>query len=122
LPPIPSVYLHCSIFLYPTEQAARDGDQYGGSGFLINVPVEGHPNYGSLYAVTNRHVLDGGCFFIRLNTKAGGIHVVETQRGSWYDHPDRYDVSVMSFDLQGHDLEYSSISTEKFITREIIED
>jgi hypothetical protein len=122
MPPIPNYYLNCSIFLYPSEQTARDGNQFGGSGFLVNVPIDGHENWGSLYAVTNKHVLDEGFRFIRLNTQAGGVHVIETERYNWIDHPERYDVSILSLDVDGGVLEYSSISTEKFITREIIDD
>jgi hypothetical protein len=122
VPPIPEYYLNCSIFLYPSEQTARDGDQFGGSGFVIHFPVEGHDNWGSLYAVTNKHVLDAGCRFIRFNTKTAGVHVIESERDKWIDHPDRYDVSVLSLDVDGETLEYSSIGIEKFITREIVDD
>ncbi|MFL6335352.1 MAG: serine protease [Pyrinomonadaceae bacterium] len=122
MPPIPNYYLACSIYLYPSEQAARDGERFGGSGFLVSVPVEGHEGWGSLYAITNRHVLDEGCRFVRLNTSSGGIDILETERDSWLDHSDRYDVSVLSLDVEGRQLDYSSISIDKFITREIIDD
>jgi hypothetical protein len=122
MPPIPKEYLNCSIYLYPSEQAARSGERFGGSGFLISVPVEGHPAWGSLYAVTNKHVLDEGCRFIRLNTLAGGIDVLETERDAWFDYRDRYDVSVYSLDLEGKPFNHAAYSTELLITREIITD
>ena len=94
----------------------------GGSGFLINVPIDGHKNWGSLCAVTNKHILDERFRFIRLNTKGGGVHVIETERYNWIDHPARYDVSILSLDVDGGALDYLLISTEKFIPREIIDD
>jgi hypothetical protein len=123
MPPISSYYLHSSIYLYPSEQNALDGARTGGSGFLIHVPIEGHEGWGTLYAVTNKHVLDEGALYIRLSTKGGGVDVLPTERDSWYDHPERYDVSVLPLDLgESHTYEYVSFSTDEFISREIIED
>ena len=122
MPPISKAFLNCSIYLYPSEQAARDGARFGGSGFLISVPVEGHENLDSLYAVTNKHVLDNGGRFLRLNTLTGGTDVIETERDAWFDHPNRYDVSVLPLDIRGKPFQYASFSTELFVTRDIIED
>jgi hypothetical protein len=30
--------VNCSVYLYPTKQDARDGANYGGSGFMVAVP------------------------------------------------------------------------------------
>ena len=122
MPPIPKYYLHCSAYFYGSVADAESGERSGGSGFLVNVPVEGHEGWGSLYAVTNRHVLNEGGLFLRLNKTEGGTKVISTERDQWFDHPDRYDVSILSLDLQGEQLEYSSIPTTEFITQEIVED
>lgn len=82
----------------------------------------GHEGWGSLYAVTNRHVLNEGGLVLRLNKTEGGTKVISTERDQWLDHPDLCDVSVLSLDLQGEQLEYSSIPTTEFITQEIVED
>jgi hypothetical protein len=110
------------VYFYDSKQAALDGDSSGGSGFLVAVPIEGHEGWGSLYAVTNKHVLDKGYRFLRLNKKTGGVHPIETVRDHWRDHEDGFDVSAYSLDVEGKPLEYWSISTQDFITRDIIED
>lgn len=122
MPPIPRHYLHCSAYLYTSERSARDGERFGGSGFLAHVPVEGHEGWGSLAVITNKHVLDAGGRFIRLNTVSGGVDVKETERDEWVDHPDGFDVSAYPLDIEGRSFAYSSISTADFITREIIAD
>lgn len=122
VPPISKYYLHSSAYFYCSETDAKDGRNSGGSGFLVNVPVEGHEGWGNLYAVTNRHVLDNGGVVLRLNKTEGGTRIKPTERTDWFDHPDRYDVSVLPLDLEGEQIEYSSIPTTEFITREIVED
>jgi hypothetical protein len=122
MPPIPKHYLHCSAYLYPSKQSARDGERFGGSGFLVHVPVEGHEGWGSLSVITNKHVLDSGGLFIRLNTTTGGTDVKETERDEWVDHSNGFDVSAYPLDIEGRPFEYSSISTVDFITREIVAD
>jgi hypothetical protein len=122
MPPIPPYYLQCSVYFYASEVDAEAGEHSGGSGFLVNVPVEGHEGWGSSYAVTNKHVLDNGALVLRLNQTQGGTRVISTERDEWFDHPHRYDVSVRSLDLAGEQLEYSSISTSEFITQELVGD
>jgi hypothetical protein len=108
--------------MYNSKQAALDGESFGGSGFLVGLPVEGHEGWSWLYAITNRHVLDAGYRFIRLNNKTGGVDVVETARDDWHDHPDRFDVSAHSLDLGGKATDQSALPITNFITRDIIED
>lgn len=56
---IHQVYLDCSVYLYPTELAAKDGAPAGGSGFLVSVPSGEHPKQAHIFAVTNKHVVLG---------------------------------------------------------------
>ena len=118
--PIPKHFLDCSVYFYNSEQAARDGKGSGGSGFLIHVPSR-HEGWVHVYAITNKHVLDGGCQVLRLNTMDGGMETVTTQRDSWFDHPDRYDVSVLPIEM-GEQLKWSSVGIGEFITRDVIDD
>jgi hypothetical protein len=108
--------------MYNSEQAALDGESFGGSGFLVGLPVEGHEGWSWLYAITNKHVLDGGFRFLRLNNKTGSVDVVETARYDWHDHLDGFDVSAYSLDLGGQPTDQSAVPTSQFITRDIIED
>lgn len=119
MPPINNQYRQCSVFMYASKQAALDGENFGGSGFLVYLPVEGH-NSTWLYALTNKHVLNAGFQFIRLNTKKG-VTVVETNRDDWHDHPNGFDVSAYALNLEGP-INQSALGIDHFITRDIIDD
>src|SRR2546422_443099 len=54
MPPIPAEIEHCTVYVYPNEQAAKNGESDGASGFLIEVPSDEQTFY---YAVTNAHVI-----------------------------------------------------------------
>src|SRR2546425_1196534 len=54
MPPIPAEIEHCTVYIYPNEQAARAGDPLGGSGFLVEFPTDEQTFY---YAVTNAHII-----------------------------------------------------------------
>lgn len=83
MPRLPDEILQCAVYLYSSEEAAREGRLLGGSGFLVGVPSSAKepltfkaPEWGSLevepaydakpstrgylmYAVTCRHVVEG---------------------------------------------------------------
>jgi hypothetical protein len=50
-------YLDCSVYLYRSAQAAEEGEDSGGSGFLVSVPSEAHADRHHIFAVTNKHVV-----------------------------------------------------------------
>lgn len=119
--PIPKQFLDCSVYFYDSEQAARDGERSGGSGFLVHIPSE-HKGMVHLYAVTNKHVIDKGSQVLRINTVEGGIGIITSQRDSWWDHPDGYDVSVLPIEMEGERFRWFSVGINKFITRDIVND
>jgi len=123
MPRISEAYADCAIYLYASERAAKEGQNAGGSGFLINVPAS-IPNMGHVYAVTNRHLVDGsddGKFWtIRLTKKGGGIDCVTTQRDDWLLHEDGDDVAVLPIGIKD-DVKWWSVPTTKFLDREGIE-
>ncbi|MCI0338547.1 MAG: serine protease [Acidobacteria bacterium] len=121
MPPIPKQFLDCSVYLYNSEQAAKDGESFGGSGFLVHILSE-HEGMVHLYAVTNKHVIDQGFQVLRLNTAEGSTGTITSQRDSWRDHPDGYDVSVLPVEMEGERFRWFSVGIAKFITREIITD
>jgi hypothetical protein len=48
------------FFLYPTEEDARAGTKYGGTGFLVGVPSKRWPDeYYHIHGVSNWHVIAG---------------------------------------------------------------
>lgn len=54
---IPKQFLDCSVYLYKTQAQAEAGEQSGGSGFLVGVPLTENPEETQLYVVTNEHVI-----------------------------------------------------------------
>lgn len=89
-------YLQATIYLYPSVSAARDGVAVGGSGFVLGVMSQ-DASLIIRYAVTNKHVIDGGCRVIRTNTRNGGLRIVETAPEAWTFAIDD-DLAVAEFD------------------------
>ena len=118
MPHIPNHIADCSIYLYDSEDDANVGKRSGGSGFIIHVPstVDGFKH---VYAVTNRHVIDGGSCVIRINTKQGDAVPISTIPEDWEKHPEGDDVTIYDLSI-AEDYKYWSISTDLFITPEII--
>src|SRR5258708_31749047 len=77
--------LDCALYLYPSEEDAESGAHAGGSGFLVEATQLVEPNLciSNFYAVTNRHVIEGGAFTVRLNTKDGNAHTVSLEEEDW---------------------------------------
>jgi len=101
MPRIRDEFLDCVIYLYPDRSAAETGEKIGGSGFLVGVQSKGLPqNFWFLYAVTNKHVINGGATTIRFTTTDGKTDVLETDERAWVHHPSGDDLSVclVSFD------------------------
>ncbi len=109
----------CVIYLYASPEAAREGRDSGGSGFLVSTPGELDKHALYSYAVTNRHVLDQCCLTIRLNTERGETAVIETGYGEW--HQSRVnDVAICPIKLDiGHT--FKLVPQEMFITPAIID-
>src|ERR1700682_1787347 len=79
-PPVPRLrdeVLDCVVYLYPSKHEAMEGIAVGGSGFLLRVLTTLIPNSHFNFAVTNRHVIEGGAKCIRLNTKDGLTDIFE---------------------------------------------
>jgi hypothetical protein len=82
LPRIPDEHLQSVVFMYPSDDAAREGKQVGGSGFVVS-SLAGVGDWRIRYVVTNSHVVDGGGHWARLN-RFGGMHVVHIPPDDWY--------------------------------------
>jgi hypothetical protein len=96
MPKIPDLIKNAAIYLYPTEEDAKIGTNFGGTGFLIAVPSKRHAKYGRafIYAVTNWHVACQGHPVIRLNTKDGMADVIPLDDVQWEFLP-QYDIAVV---------------------------
>lgn len=92
---IAQTLLDTSIYLYPDQSAAEAGERIGGSGFVVGMPLDGiGEGAHTLWAVTNRHVVEGGHWTIRLNKREGGITCIDTIEDEWFFHPDGDDLAV----------------------------
>jgi hypothetical protein len=128
----PDELADCIVYLYPTVDeaqrgATREEPGFGGTGFLVTVPVEGaDPPQGMLYVVTNSHVVgpEGQSCVIRLNTQAGGTEIIETDPDAWVHHGDGDDVAALPVGgLQPAHFRYQSLGWETWpVTAEFIDE
>ena len=94
MPAIDKKLTSCSIFLYPSEDDAKAGKGWGGSGFLLGGLSTTHPAMVHLYAVTNDHV--------RLTAPVIRYGTGEPMRGTpddWIPHPDGDDLAIRPLGL-----------------------
>jgi hypothetical protein len=120
VPRIADFIMDCSVYLYQTEIDARDGVNYGGSGFLVHIPTKSDPARGYIYAVTNKHVIDHDCGVLRLSKKNGGIDTISTQYSDWFLDADGDDLAVLPMDIKDF-FRWWSVPVDRFVTRELIE-
>ena len=118
MPRIDDDFLNCSFYVYPDEERAREGSRAGGSGFLIHVPLAFEP-WVQVYAVTNRHVIDGGCGALRLNTSAGPTDIMQTGQCDWVMHPELDDVAIAPMQMAPRHR-WTSINAGCFVTQQML--
>ena len=122
----------CAIYLYESELDAKEGVNFGGSGFLVGVPYgarnpseavnlfrnEHDRSLAHIYAVTNCHVIDHGFPVVRLNTKEGKTKTIPRRKEQWTRYPDGDDLAITSVEVDNEVHQFRSISTDLFITKE----
>ena len=88
------------FYLYESEEDAKIGKKFGGTGFLVSVNTELMPaGRACIYAVTNWHVAcRDGYSVIRLNTLSGGTDIFPFESHEW-DFDPRYDIAVCPLDV-----------------------
>jgi hypothetical protein len=118
MPAIPPPFIDCALRLYPSAEAARSGRPAGGSGFLAAVKVRGRQDAGTLYAVTNRHLVAAGATVVRLDTHDGHHDVLDVDRAAWTLHPDGDDLAIARVDLPPA-FRFSAVPAELLIKRDI---
>jgi len=85
LPRIPDVHLQAVVFIYPSREAAKQGQRVGGSGFVVEYPTQ-VPGIALPYVVTNGHVIDSGGQWVRFNIP-GGTYVHHVPPEEWLTFP-----------------------------------
>jgi hypothetical protein len=118
MPRIPDGALDGIIYLYASRADAENGERTGGSGFLITIPADVLPGLGTLYAVTNAHVIEDGFCTIRLNTKDGKSDIFEFTELNWIKHRDGDDIAVCHMpQLRPEFHKYSDIDPTTLLKR-----
>ena len=111
--------LNCAVYLYASVQDAKQGEKSGGSGFLVGMPYEGG---WFVYAVTNSHVIrEGRAPIVRLNKEKDIAYIGEYTQDMWIHHPDGDDLAIIPLDPEATRAKLRFVSTEMFITKEIIQ-
>jgi hypothetical protein len=124
--------LNCGIYLYESEQDAKQGVKFGGSGFLVGIPfTNGWERRWHCYAVTAAHVVEEGCPVVRVNTnrpnlKATTVAFPLTQN-DWIPHRGGDDIAVAPINLDRSLHRYMLITPtydmrDFFINEQIQED
>lgn len=114
--------LGCSIYLYPDEQAARAGERAGGSGFMLGRPFPAAgPDQCTLWAVTNRHVIEQGNWSIRINTVFDGFDVIETNEQEWFFHPENDDLAIRPLATAGGYHRVNYLTTDWLLTKDTLD-
>ena len=120
MPRMPESLLDCAIYVYASVEHASEGEESGGSGFLVGLittvikPPAPQMIFLHLYAVTNWHVIlaAGESPILRLNTKNGGTEIVKTVPTDWkLSIPKGDDLAISSITMSA-DAHHSSPSTE----------
>jgi hypothetical protein len=123
LPRISDDYTDTVVYLYPSEVDAQKGKKAGGSGFLFGIPSEKFPNSHFIYAVTNRHVIEGGSCCVRLNTADGKMAVLSFTERDWCLHPSGDDLAVCQMPIEDGGLyQYKFLHDDHLLTKQIVED
>lgn len=96
--------LDATFFLYPSYEDAEQGANYGGSGVIVGVPLDGRPDLHMRYAVTNWHVACRGSSVIRLNLPDGSVHILDKDPSEWTFLPGKQDLAATVLALPDHIL------------------
>jgi hypothetical protein len=128
MPVIPLELLDCVFYAYPGEDEAQRGEKIGGCGFMLVVPFAGeNPTHGTLYAVTNAHVIGqvavrGGTPTLRLNKHDGATMLLPVDDAQWVRHPDGDDLAIAQLGAVDESVRFKALSTHHLVTVEDIAD
>jgi hypothetical protein len=108
------------VYLYPTVQAAEEGKQIGGTGFMVGIQLEPHC-YVLRCLVTNRHVIELNCCVASLNDKNGNRASLNLRPQDWIGADDD-DLAVCPLPFDEGNLHYRYVTDDKFIPPEMLGD
>lgn len=109
--------LFISIPRATSQTISDNGRVVAANGFIIGVPSKVDDHFMYLYAVTNRHVIEGKhgvakpSPIIRVNMKAGGFKSIHKTVDDWKLHPDDEDLAMCyietDIDQSKHDVDFA---------------
>jgi len=117
-------FLQCVVYVYPSEDAAREGKKVGGSGFLVHsLCSDGAETRDEIFVVTNRHVIASMKDpVLRVNRRDGAIDVIKTNGNRWRSHPDGDDVSALPFHALSEEHQLLAINEGAFLRHSTVDD
>jgi hypothetical protein len=115
--------LESVIYIYPSEESAKNGQAIGGTGFLVGVPSEKYKENIFIYAITNSHVIEKAAPtpVIRFNTQQGDTLIILSNLDDWSHHSSGDDLAIIPLRIDATKLKYRYISTNMFLTKQIIQ-
>lgn len=115
-------FLECVVYIYPNEQTAMDGEEAGGSGFLVNFPRQTE-EASRIFVVTNRHVIeDLEAPVVRVNRADGAFEPIATNKNRWRVHPEGDDIAAIEFHQLGSEHSYRWVDLRTALPDAAIED
>lgn len=118
VPRIDDSFSDTAIYLYASRADAEAGSDIGGSGFLVGVPVDGSPDRSWVIAVTNRHNIEQGATFVRVNNKTGSTAIYEIPANEWFFHPDDQDLAIAPTRMHEDFQKYRFVGMDALVTKE----
>lgn len=123
MPRIRDQYTDIAVYIYASLADAKNGESFGGSGFLVFVPHETNKDHFSLYAVTNAHVVrKAKTPVIRLNRKDGTTECISTVEEQWTVHQYGDDVAVFPLRIDAEQIQFKTLRPTDFVTPQLIAD
>jgi hypothetical protein len=114
LPTIHQRLLDSVVFLYDSEDDAKNGVKTGGSGFLVGV-YSSPRNTFHLYVVTNHHVAAAGCSVVRMTSRSRDAVIVRVPQDQWIYPAGNDDPAIWRFKSQipTYDEEFSYLYADE---------
>lgn len=121
MPKIPFEFLDAVAYLYESEEQARSGSKYGGSGFFISYPST-HKPHRHYYFATNYHVIDtkDALTWLRVNLHpvGSGVEVFKFDIADWQTDPGMGDLAIMELDMPVGGFRFHSFRAEQLVQRD----
>lgn len=120
VPRIDDAVLDCAIYLYQNPKDALAGSEIGGSGFLVELPINDGSDLGLTICVTNRHVIERGSPVVRLNTMTGKkTTLYDVPENEWIFH-ETQDLAIIPVPVHAISLGHRRVSYQAIVTKEML--